>query len=131
RDLRIHLVASREGDGRRQFLSDADYLQDQASDKPQWESKEIIKPASGKKEDQERYLTLTADLARKLGVVSEDGVVRGYEDLCDKYGLAPAEVELADSDWLDALADFLRNPWTSVVLVMIGITCLILELKMP
>src|SRR5262249_7244386 len=29
------------------------------------------------------------------------------------------------------LADFLRDPWTSVILVMVGITCLILELKMP
>jgi membrane-bound ClpP family serine protease len=136
RELRIHLVVSRSGDGRRQFLSDADYLQDQASDQPQWESKsEVVKPV--RKEDQERYLTLSADPnrpgadPRKLGLVAPDGVVRGYEDLCDKYGLSPAEVETADSDWLDMISDFLRNPWTSVVLVMVGITCLILELKMP
>src|SRR5205085_8657424 len=43
----------------------------------------------------------------------------------------PGSVRLADSDWLDSLADFLRDPWTSVILVMLGITCLILELKMP
>src|SRR5262249_21981990 len=107
RELRIHLVAGRGGDGRRQFLRDADYLQDQASDQQQWESKEIIKPVSGNKDDQERYLTLTADRARKLGLVAADGVVSGYGDLCDKYGLSPNEVETADSDWLDLLSEFL------------------------
>src|SRR5262249_13446637 len=47
RELRIHLVAARGGDGRRQYLRDADYLQDQASDQPQWESKEGRKPGRG------------------------------------------------------------------------------------
>jgi membrane-bound ClpP family serine protease len=40
-------------------------------------------------------------------------------------------VRTPGSDWLEGLGDFLRNPWVSVILVMLGITCLILELKMP
>src|SRR6185437_2364375 len=58
-------------------------------------------------------------------------VVNSFEELCELEGISPAEVHTADSDWLDGLIDFLRDPWTSVVLVMLGITCLILELKMP
>jgi len=40
-------------------------------------------------------------------------------------------VQVAGADWLDDLAEFLRADWTSFLLVMIGITCLILELKLP
>ena len=129
RELRIHLVASRAGESRRKYMSEGDYVRDQAGEKL-WESKEIVKPISGKKEDQDRYLILTADRARKLGLVADDGVVRNYEELRDEH-LKVGDIALSDSDWLDALADFLRSPWTSVVLVMVGITCLLLELKMP
>ena len=58
-------------------------------------------------------------------------VVNNFEELCKQEGVSPEDVHTADSDWLDGLVDFLRDPWTSVVLVMLGITCLILELKMP
>src|SRR5262249_16213383 len=120
RELRIYAVT--RANGQRQFVSE-----DQAGKEPQWKQKDEVKPVSRNKEDQDRYLTLTADRARELDLV----VVRDYEDYCGKYGLNAAKVETADNDWLDLLADFLRNPWTSVVLVMVGITCLILELKMP
>ena len=36
-----------------------------------------------------------------------------------------------EADFLDALGEFLRNPWTRLVLIMMGVTCLFLELKMP
>ena len=60
-----------------------------------------------------------------------DQTAGSFEDLCEPEGVSPGDVQTADSDWLDGLAEFLRDPWTSVVLVMLGITCLILELKMP
>jgi membrane-bound serine protease (ClpP class) len=131
RSLRILLVVNRNGDSRRKYMSETEYEEDQKSAKPEWNSIETVKPPSNRKEDQDRYLVLTADSARKLGLCAEDGVVRSYEELCGQQGLDSTAVKVADSDWLDALADFLRHPWTSVVLVMIGITCLILELKMP
>ena len=49
-----------------------------------------------------------------------------YADYTD-----PSLVHVTRSDWLDAVATFLRNPLMAVFLVMLGITCLILELKMP
>jgi membrane-bound serine protease (ClpP class) len=72
---------------------------------------------------------LTAEQARELGVARE--VVGSFEEVCELEGVSLADVRTADSDWLDGLVDFLKDPWTSVVLVMLGITCLILELKMP
>src|SRR5262249_50018879 len=87
-----------------------------------WESKEVIKLAGS-------YLTLDAETAHKLGVAR--AVVRNLDQVYDLAGGSPADVHPADTHWLDDLGDFLRHPWTSVVLVMVGITCLILELKMP
>ena len=58
-------------------------------------------------------------------------VVKDLPELYEVEGISPAQVRTVQADWLDRLADFLRDPWTSVVLVMVGITCLILELKMP
>ena len=40
-------------------------------------------------------------------------------------------VPISGTDWLDELAEFLTHPWTRVVLIMLAITCLILEVKMP
>ena len=42
-----------------------------------------------------------------------------------------SDVNTAESDMLDDLAEFLRNPWTRLILIMVGIACLILELKLP
>jgi membrane-bound ClpP family serine protease len=130
RSLLIHSVASRTGDSRNTFLRHADYLKDkEAGDKRQWEWVKTVKP--DRKEDQDRYLSLTAEQARKLGLVADDGIVRSWDELCTNRGLDPAEVQLVDDDWLEVLVNFLKHPLTSVVLVMIGITCIILELKMP
>jgi membrane-bound ClpP family serine protease len=127
REVRIHLVVSRNGDNRRRFMSDTDY----SADKREWDIVDTVK------RDQDHYLTLTPDSnkagvdPRKVGLVADDGVVSSYEELCSRQKLDSTTVKVADTDWLDALTDFLKHPVTSVVLVMIGITCLILELKMP
>jgi membrane-bound ClpP family serine protease len=122
-DLRIHKARSKRGESREEFVSEQQ-LKTQKDDKDNllWESKEVIKPAG-------KYLTLDADTARSLGVAR--AVVRNLDELYDLEGVSPSDVRTADTDWLDDLGDFLRHPWTSVVLVMMGITCLILELKMP
>src|SRR5262249_28341375 len=67
--------------------------------------------------------------AREYGVAHQ--AVDDMNELYAKYGLTASQVREVGSDWLDDVADFLRLPITSVFLVMIGITCLILELKMP
>jgi membrane-bound ClpP family serine protease len=128
RELRIHRVESVKGENARTFLSDDDFRADQGQGgEHRWRSLGLVKPQA--EADENKYLTLTAERARELGVAQE--VVPSFEKLCELEGVNPADVHTADSDWLDSLADFLRDPWTSVVLVMLGITCLILELKMP
>ena len=54
-------------------------------------------------------------------------IVLGVEDGTKKV----KGVRDVGPDWLDAFASFLRLPVMAVFLVMVGITCLILELKMP
>ncbi|HTU23315.1 MAG TPA: hypothetical protein VMG10_35095, partial [Gemmataceae bacterium] len=126
RDLHIVAVETRKGESARKYISEAELKADQEGDQ-RWRGVGVVKPSSDKEEEQ--YLTLTAEQARNLGVARE--VVNSFEELCELEGVSPADVHTAESDWLDGLVDFLRDPWTSVVLVMLGITCLILELKMP
>jgi membrane-bound ClpP family serine protease len=127
RDLRIYEVISIKGDQERRFLSEEQLDADRKSKEPRWRSVSVIKPATRADEDQ--YLTLSAQAAKDLGIAH--AVVTNLEGLYEQEGLNPSEVRRAEADWLDSLADFLRDPMTSVVLVMLGVTCLILELKMP
>jgi membrane-bound ClpP family serine protease len=126
RELRIVAVESTREESARKFLSEAELKADQQREH-RWRSVGVVKPANDKEEG--KYLTLSADQARELGVARE--VVGGFDEICEQEGVSPSEVHTADSDWLDSLVDFLKDPWTSVVLVMLGVTCLILELKMP
>jgi len=128
RNLRIYAVKSAKEESTHKYISKAELEADQEQrGEHRWQTVGIVKPSNDKEEN--NYLTLTADQARDLGVARE--VVNNFEELCEREGVNPGEVHTADSDWLDGLVDFLRDPWTSVVLVMVGITCLILELKMP
>jgi membrane-bound serine protease (ClpP class) len=122
-DLGIVEVVSARGASERRFLSGEDFVRDQKQGQPHWKK---IAEVKGEKE---KYLTLDAERARRLGLA--DDVVEDFDQLCARAGIDPAEVHTADPSWLDYLRDFLRHPWTSVALVMIGVTCLILELKMP
>jgi membrane-bound serine protease (ClpP class) len=126
RNLRIVEVESTKQASVRQFLSEAD-LKNAQQGEQRWRSIAVVKPSSDKEEG--KYLTLTAEQAKRFGVARE--IVNDFDELCDLEGVNPTEVPTADSDLLDALVDFLRDPWTSMVLVMLGIMCLILELKMP
>ncbi len=126
RDLRIYRVESVKGDSVTRLLSEKELKDDQQGEQ-RWRSLKTIKPRTPAEEG--KYLTLDAELARELDIAGE--TAGSFEELCEHESLNPAEVQTLAYDWLDHLADFLRDPWTSVVLVMLGITCLILELKMP
>jgi membrane-bound ClpP family serine protease len=125
RPMRIHEVERAAGRSGKAFMTDEEFKADQKGPK-RWRSVKLVKPATPADED--HYLTLTARQAADLGIAQ---TVKDFDELCTLEGLEPARVRKPEADWLDGLADFLRDPWTSVVLVMIGITCLILELKMP
>jgi membrane-bound ClpP family serine protease len=112
RDVHLVQAQSTKGAGEVRIMPTQELTDD-------WRVTAEVKP-SGK------YLRLGADDARKYGLAEE--VVNDYDDLCAVENVKPAEVE---GDWLNGLAEFLCNPWMSLVLVMIGVTCLIIELKMP
>jgi membrane-bound ClpP family serine protease len=128
RAMKIHLAERAKGTSGRMILADDLFQKDQQGQK-EWRSVEMIKPWHNNAKFEGRYLTLTARQAREIGLVQT--TVKNIDELYQLEGLTKPQIRTADADWLDGLADFLRDPWTSVLLVMIGITCLILELKMP
>jgi membrane-bound ClpP family serine protease len=87
-----------------------------------WVNEQLVK-APGK------ALVLTADEARQWGVARHK--VEGLDDLYAQYGVNKSQVQSASYDWLDEFAELLRRPVTRIFLVMIGVICLMLELKMP
>ena len=56
---------------------------------------------------------------------------RDLRELAALYGVEPGRVRQSGPDWIDSLATFLGDPVVAMFLVIIGVTCLILELKMP
>jgi membrane-bound ClpP family serine protease len=123
-NLALHRV-SRKGKPFETQLMDAETLQEDMKGEQQWVNEEQIKPPG-------EWFKLDGRLAKKLDVaqyVFDGDPSEALSWLRDKYGLG--EIHNASPDWLDALAEFLCNPVVSVFLVMIGITGLILELKIP
>jgi membrane-bound ClpP family serine protease len=125
RKLTIYEAVSQKGQQERRLLTGEELAADKKSPDPRWGKESLIKPGG----PDGKPLILTAKEAQELGLARH--VVDGWDDLCKSYGLDPKQVTSSKSDWLDDLASFLRLPFVSVFLVMIGITCLILELKIP
>ena len=78
-----------------------------------------------------QYLKLTASLAEELGVARHAVDGRDPAAVYALYGLDPSRVKEVTPGWLDRFAEFLRQPVVTVLLVVIGFTGLILELKVP
>jgi membrane-bound ClpP family serine protease len=76
-----------------------------------------------------QLVKLSAARACELGIARHK--VESTPELYRYYDVDPDAVEDVGPDWLDELAWFLRHPLMDVILVLVGITCLILELKMP
>ncbi len=74
---------------------------------------------------------LTASLAEELGVARFTTERRDPAELYAKYGVDPAKVRDGTPAWLDVFANFLRIPPVTVLLIVIGFTGLMLELKVP
>jgi len=124
RTLTIYRVQSQKGQAEWRLVSEDELLEDQGpGGAHKWGNKTLIKP--GGKEG--RFLELNAQLAKDVGLARE--IVNDYADLQRVYGLG--RVRDGGYDFLYQLAAFLTHPLVSVFLIMIGIACLILELKMP
>lgn len=124
RTLEVYQVRHKKT-GEWAFLSGEELRADQAGAEPQWGQAQVVKEGGPRG----KALVLTADEAKRWGLARH--TVDNLDEVYSLYGLRPAEVREASGDWLDDLASFLRHPVTRFVLVMIGIVCLILELKLP
>jgi membrane-bound ClpP family serine protease len=121
RDLALYEVTARANPDEHRFISDEE-LQDDRKGEQKWGAAVPVKQRG-------QYLTLNGETALKLHLAQHE--VENLDQLFEKYGLRPDKVNQTSPDWLDSVADFLRQPMSSIVLVMLGIACLILELKIP
>ncbi len=120
-DLVLHRVKTRKAPVERDIVTAAQLIQD-IKGEPKWIDEGRIKHG-------DQALVLDAALARELGFARN--VIDDPAELYKLYGLDPTEVRVTGPDWLDRVSEFLRQPVVALFLIMIGITCLILELKMP
>jgi membrane-bound ClpP family serine protease len=123
-EIVLHRVHSQRGQMERRLMDEVELRKDKAGPK-RWADDGVIKPAR-------EYLTLKARLAEELGIarqVVEGPPAEAIKVIGNHYGAD--KVNSAGPDWLDRLAEFLRHPLVSVLLVMVGVAGLILELKMP
>lgn len=125
RKLRIRWVKSVKGEGGKQFLEDGDFLAKGGPNR--WQTIQMVKPADEK--DVHQLLTLNAEQAVRFGLA--ESIAVNADEIADRAGVARGQVKSLDNDLLERIADFLRDPWTSYILILVGVTCLIIELKLP
>jgi membrane-bound serine protease (ClpP class) len=123
RNLILYRVQSRKNPSEWRLISGEDWAKEQERDDSPWTNPQTIKPGG----PDGKLLKLNATLAKELGVAQE--IVPDLAGVYAHYGLK--QVRDVGTDWLASLAAFLRHPLMAVLLVMVGIACLILELKMP
>lgn len=116
RDVAVWEVKLRDHPGERRYVTEDEKGQEKYADP-------VLVKEKGK------LLALDAPSAVKYGFARYE--VEDLGKLYEKHGLKRADVHDATPDWLDEFAEFLRRPVMEVVLVMLGIACLILELKLP
>ncbi len=76
-------------------------------------------------------LKFKPETALEYGVARHKTAETSLESVAAMYGIDPKDIVRIRSDWLDQLVNILAHPVTTVFLVIIGFTCLILELKAP
>jgi membrane-bound ClpP family serine protease len=124
KELALYQVVSRRGLSEWRIISGKEFEEDRASPNPKWNGN-LIKPGG----QQGSLLVLNPEEAQRLHLARH--VVDGLPELYKLYGITSAQVHKPGPDWLERLSDFFKDPWTGFILIMLGITCLILELKLP
>jgi membrane-bound ClpP family serine protease len=120
RHLIIHRVEAAKGEGEKRFIDDATLKADKGA---RWVRPETIK------ENDTQLLTLNTEKAVRLGIAESQADTS--DQVVERIGSSPGQVKSLDGDLLERIADFLRDPWTSYVLLMIAMIGLILEIKIP
>jgi membrane-bound ClpP family serine protease len=124
-NISVYRVRSQRGKVAERRLVDGKELEEDQAGEHRWQKEAELKPAG-------RLLTLDSAMAKDLDVAKYIFDGKPNEAVAwfrDRYGLE--QIKDARPDWLDDISNFLRSPAVSVFLVMIGITGLILELKIP
>jgi membrane-bound ClpP family serine protease len=120
--VEVWRVVSQKGSSERRFVTKEELEADQAGDK-KWGQPALVKRAG-------QYLELTAEMAKDYGIAF--AVVNNPDDVHELASIYGASyVREPPADWLDKIAGFLSEPVVAMFLVILGVTCLILELKMP
>jgi membrane-bound serine protease (ClpP class) len=78
-----------------------------------------------------QLLILPADVAVQVGLARAALLTTEIDGVLNLYGIKKGDARIMPADWLDALVELLRNQVTMVFLVVVGFTCIILELKSP
>ena len=123
-DFELYRVRSKKGALERQLISGEDLAADQKTANPQWQIENQIKHRG-------QAFVLDARLAKELHVARHVTKGRDVKEVYAVYGIESDQVKEITPDWLDQIAWFLQLQPVRFLLVMIGITCLILELKIP
>lgn len=120
RDLEIVRARGKVDRTRKRLMT----AQEFEADKANWETDGVVKPKG-------QLLKLSATQAEQLGLARYTTETREPSEVYAKYGLDPSKVRDATPAWLDRFATFLKIPAVTVILVVIGFTGLILEMKVP
>jgi membrane-bound ClpP family serine protease len=124
RELAIYQVRHKKT-GEWAFITGPELQADRAEREPKWGHVQLIKEGGPRG----RALVLNAEEAKRWGLARH--LVNNLNEVYEPLGVDPSKVQVASPDWLDDLAAFLRQPLTRIFLIIIGIICLTLELKMP
>ncbi len=119
KNLVIHRV--RGTNGHRRLMPEAEF---EVEKNKGWASEGVVKGRG-------QLLKLNATRAEELGVARFTTENREPAEVYAFYGLEASRVKEVTPGVLDRFADFLRLPVVTVLLVVIGFTGLILELKVP
>ncbi len=123
KDLSIVKAKSRINRDKIELMTEEDLRARQAKGED-WQHAGVVKQKG-------KLLKLGATQAKELGIAQATLDGTDTADLATKYGIEPAKVQDATPAWLDRFSAFLRDPVVTVLLVVIGFTGLILELKVP
>jgi membrane-bound serine protease (ClpP class) len=125
RDLEIVKVHRKDNRTVSRLMTDAEFKLDKdRGANAEWVLDVTVKPKG-------QLLKLTASKAEQFGIARFLTTNRDPAEMYSKYGLTASSVKEATPAWLDRFAELLKLPPVTVLLVVIGFTGLILELKVP
>jgi membrane-bound serine protease (ClpP class) len=127
-DEQLEIVRAKRVKGainERRFLTPDELKEKDETGQPVWVAEDTVKHAG-------KALVINGSNAISLGfarhVIDKPDNIN---ELYRFYGIEPNQVREAGPDWLDRFASFLADPFVASFLVLVGISCLLLELKMP